>query len=595
MLLAQASASRNGEFDQPLRRALDFWLSNDFEASDWRQNQLIVPQQIGSIAVLFEENLSPGARGKVMEILARSRWHHWVPQSGWTEWSGTHLLQIAHNIVLRGCLDNSPTAFDEAFKRVFGAIRIAPDGEVGIQPDMIYHASNAGPQGVDEGLSYATDCARFVALAHGTPWQAPVEVTTLLATFLLNGQQWLMRNGMIDSTSSGRATGPDTVDRETLAAVVERLAQFADTPRRMELAALARRLAGKGDTLAGHRYFWRSGFSVHQRPSYYTSVRLAPSRTSAPEEVSTTRGGEGIISIMRSGHEYDSTSSPTANICLPGTTFPFPAVEPVDEPGARKTPLLVGGVSEGDYGLAALQCEREGVTAVKSWYYFDHSFVCLGAGINAWDTDGAVFTSVNRCRLSGPVVTQVGTEPPRILDRATDHDLRGVQRVVHDGIVYEFAQRADLRVQLSPPEHAVPELFTLWIAHGTQVRDQTYACIVLPSGSDGSPDARIDEEISQVEILANTPGLQAVRHRGLRLIGITFWQAGLVVLPDGGRVAANQPCVLLCRETPSVGKRLSIANLRSEPTTVHVEYAGRSLGFELPGGPDAGRGINRSL
>ena len=118
--------------------------------------------------------------------------------------------------------------------------------------------------------------------------------------------------------------------------------------------------------------------------------------------------------------------------------------------------------------------------------------------------------------------------------------------------------------------------------------------MVLPLGEDAAAKTRVDEEMGQLEILANTPTLQAVRHKGLRLVGATFWQAGTVTLPGAGRVAANQPCVLLCRDAAPAGKRLSIANLRREATTVHVEYAGRCLCFELPGGPDAGRSLSRS-
>ncbi len=126
-------------------------------------------------------------------------------------------------------------------------------------------------------------------------------------------------------------------------------------------------------------------------------------------------------------------------------------------------------------------------------------------------------------------------------------------------------------------------------------QDEAYSYIVLPVGEDAAAKAKTDEEVAQIEVIANTPMVQAVRHRGLKLLGVAFWQAGMVTLPGAGRVAANQPCVLLCRETPASGKRLSIANIRDEPTTVHIEYAGRCLCFELPGGVDARRGVSRSL
>jgi len=40
-------------------------------------------------------------------------------------------------------------------------------------------------------------------------------------------------------------------------------------------------------------------------------------------------------------------------------------------------------VSDGSYGLAACDFERDGLTARKSWFFFDDEIVCLGAGIMA--------------------------------------------------------------------------------------------------------------------------------------------------------------------------------------------------------------------
>ena len=89
LLLAQANRGAGGPLGKPLRQALDFWLAHDFQAADWQQNQVVVPRLIGSIALLVDDGLSPGARGKVTEILARSRWQHWVEGSGWVDWTGT--------------------------------------------------------------------------------------------------------------------------------------------------------------------------------------------------------------------------------------------------------------------------------------------------------------------------------------------------------------------------------------------------------------------------------------------------------------------------------------------------------------------------
>ena len=587
LVLAQAGHGPDRSFDEAWRATFDFWLAHDFQAADWRQNQLAVPRLVGSIALLADERLSDGARGKVTEILARARWHHWVPADGWTDWTGIPLLRVAHNVLLRACVGGEVSVFEEAFARVFRAVRVASEDEEGIQPDMIYRGSRAEPSDARNGLIYAAECTRFVVLAHGTSWQAPAETIRLLTDFLLDGQQWLMRHGVIDAHFPAKTVHRDADTLEELAGAVQRLAQLGDAPRQAELASLGRRLAGHGESLAGHRHFWLSSFSVHQRPAFYASVCLPVMRPAEGTGMHPSASAEGMTCVMRSGGEYEGMSAENAADGLPGTTFLRAGVAPRDEPSP-----LSGGVSEGDYGLAAMRTARPELGATKAWFYFDHSFVCLGAGVSA-GSNQPVFTSVNRCRLQGPVLAVADLAKGRVLTPGTEHTLPMVRRIVHDGITYHFTRPSRLVVQVGaaqgPGEEAVTptaEQFALTLNHGLNPHDESYGYIVLPLGDDADAKSKVEEEVAQIEILANSTAVQAVRHRGLKLVSVAFWQAGMVALPGGGRVAANQPCVLICRDSPSSGKRLSIANLCGEATTVHIEYAGRCLCFELPG-PDA--------
>ena len=600
LVLAQAGHGSDRSFDDALRAAFDFWLAHDFQAADGRPNQFVVPRLVGSIALLADTRLSDGARGKVTEILSRARWHHWTPTNGWTHWTGIPLLRMAHNVLLRACVGGEMPVFEEAFARVFRSIRIASGDEEGIQPDMIYRGSRAEPSDARNGLIYAAECTRFVVLAHGTPWQAPGEAIRLLTDFLLDGQQWLMRRGVIDSGFPNKTVHRDAGTLEELADAVRRLAQLGDTPRQAELASLGRRLAGQGETLAGHRHFWRSSFSVHQRPAFYASVCLPAMRSASDNagdaQMHPSTFAEGMTCVLRTGGEYEGMSTESATDGIPGTTFLRIGAAPQVEPSP-----LSGGVSEGDYGLAAVRTARPELGVTKAWFYFDHSFVCLGAGISA-GSNQPVFTSVNRCRLHGPVLAVADLAKGRVLTPGTEHTLPMIRRIVHDGITYHFTRPSRLVAQVGttphPGEETIPptaEQFALTLNHGLNPHDESYGYIVLPLGEDADAKAKVEEEVAQIEILANSTAIQAVRHRGLKLVGVAFWQAGMVALPGGGRIAANQPCVLLCRDSPSAGKRLSIANLRGEATTVHIEYAGRCLCFELPGGPDARRGVSRSL
>ncbi len=592
LLLAKAHRAAVGALEDPLRRALDFWLSNDPISSDWRCHQIVIPRLVGEIALLCDQSLSAGAADKVLEILARARWANWVAASGWVECTGIELLGIAYNHLLRGCLESAPTFFDAAFRRVFREFRPA-DGEGGsIQPDMTFHAPGGTLAG--DGLVFIRECAQFIALAHGTPWQAPAEAVKLFVAFLLDGQQWIMRPGTVDAASPNDVF-TEAVDIEGISLVVQQLAQLGNPPRRSELAAFARRLQGRGEVISGHRYFWRARMSVHQRPAFYASLRLSPSPCA-----------DGRAYFLRSGREYHGLDLPATDQAPPGsTTFCDTDHLPPESAVVRDgyvSGFLSGAVSEGDCGMAAIELRRPSLRGKKAWFFFDESVVCLGTGLHSMFADRRVCTTINHGRLQGPVTARSVDGVSRLLPPENARNLTSVSALEHDGFSYVFPAPAALVADFSHPAPANPDgpaapppAFRLRIDHGTQPQGVSWACIVLPTGHDPESAARTADEVDRLEILANTPALQAVRHRDLGLLAAAFWEPGTVSLANGGRVAANHTCVLLCRELPGGGTRLGISTLSNQSAVVHVEYAGQCVAFELPGGVDAGRSMSRLL
>ncbi len=611
--LARARRFCEGELDSALTRALDFWLSRDLQNWNWWHNQIGVPRLAGSSAFLFESGLSAGARGKIIEILARARWSHWNGQT-WSDWTGANLLWIAYNVLLRGCIENVPALCQEACERVYAEIRVAQIGEEGMQADMSFHQHGALLYSGGYGLDFAENAAQFLILTHGTPWQAPAECLRLFASFVLDGQQWMVRHGIFDYGTLDREITRGPKDLRKFAAAVEELADGGITPRRAEMAAFARRLGGKLEpALHGHRHYWRSDFAVHQRPAFYTSVRMSSRRT-VVAECCNDEGkqshhlADGLTYILRDGGEYRDVFPVWDWRRLPGTTA-LQSPGPLDARtvGRRGGGTFVGGVSDGDYGVAVMDLNRDGLRGRKAWFYFDESFVCLGNGIACDDGSGPVFTSINQCALRSAVTAYGKPGETHFLAPGKSYDLSAANRVEHDGVLYHFPETMPVRARLAPQtgswsgigtgsaEVLTREVFSLWIDHGVQPGGgERYAYTVVPMGNADAHGAA-EYEIAQIKILANTPAIQAVCHQALRLVGIVFWEPGIITIPNGGRVAVNRPCVVLCQDRRPEGMRLSIANPTNEAATIHVEYANRCLCFDLPGGLKGGQGVTRVL
>lgn len=596
LLLAKARHLAPGGVDGPLIRALDWSLSRDTQTGDWYHDQLIVPRQVGEIALLCEDELSLGAWGKVVEILSRSRWAYWEDAEGWKEWAGAPLLGVAYNVILRGCLEKIPSLCDLAFRRAFKQVRWERSGE-----DFPLFGTNpeAAAPSVDS-LSLSQDYARFITLAHGTPSQAPVESVRLFVSYLLDFLQWTIRQHALDAEASVGVSS-EISRLQGLASAIVQLSQQGNPPRRAELLALAERLQGHGKPLTGHRSFGRSRVTFHQRPAFYSSLRLRPSRFSrhdfAPASAPPVGG---TIYYLRTGREYAGMHGRWNQRQLPGLTAVQRDGSLPSANGSEGTELL-GCVSEGEFGVGAVEQTDAGLRARKAWFFFDESVACLEAGVHGPPVSHPVFTSVNQCRFEGLATAEsAARERFQIVPGQTQH-LTGVRRVEHGGFLYYFptALSVAARIGSNPPgdraEGTAEPIFNLWIDHGLKPVGARSSYLVLPLEQDAAGRERAQAEIGQTEWLANTPEVQAVGYRKAGLIGVVFWEGGVVDLPRGGRIAANRSCLLLCREHASGGTVLSIANLSTPSAIVHVEYAGRCLSFDLPGGAESGRSLSRQL
>ena len=139
------------------------------------------------------------------------------------------------------------------------------------------------------------------------------------------------------------------------------------------------------------------------------------------------------------------------------------------------------------------------------------------------------------------------------------------------------------------------QVLTLDFNHEDASCGGSLAWFVLPVDDDPTARQRAAAEIGQIDVLANYPAVQGVRHQGAGVVSVAFWEPAVLALPRGGRIAANSPCMILCREESDGSINVTITNLLPRASVVHVEYQGRCFCFELPGGTEAGRSYRRRL
>jgi chondroitin AC lyase len=157
------------------------------------------------------------------------------------------------------------------------------------------------------------------------------------------------------------------------------------------------------------------------------------------------------------------------------------------------------------------------------------------------------------------------------------------------------------------PAKVTADMFSLWIDHGVKRSGAAYAYAVLPRATQEQTIAYAAR--MPVEVLGNTPDLQAICHKAAGVTGAVFWKAGTVGDGKAVMLAADQPCVVLLRaQAGSV--RLAVANPESKALEVTVEVGQvlegegctwsaetkrSAVKFSLPGGDRVGASVVREL
>ncbi|MCP4640040.1 MAG: polysaccharide lyase 8 family protein [bacterium] len=595
--------AHTGKVDESVKRAavlsVQHWLEKDLRNPNWWWNEIGVQLTLGPAMLMLGDALTPELRAQGVEVMKRSNWARWTGQN--LVWGVT--LQI-----MRGCVEESPAVIQEAYDRMYQEIRIFQPGEESIQVDFSFHQHGSQLYSGGYGLGFAGNGAEFIHHARGTQFAAPEEVVEVMVGYVLDGQQWMMRGTTFDYSAVGREIVRVGKHGGGMLSSAGRLAALGG-PRTGELNAYVARMksGGKDSPLIGNRHFWRSDYMAHHRPEYFASVRLASNRNRR-SEICNAEGrkshhlADGVMYLYRTGKEYYDIFPVWDWQRVPGTTCEQMGWDKKGKVGGNGETAFAGGVSEGGYGLAAMDFRRGALAARKAWFMFDHAVVCLGAGITC-ASDNPVLTSVNQCHLKGGVVGNGD-----VLS-AGQHELTAPGWVHHDSVGYVFPGVGTVHVAneaqtgawadigTGASEEDSRDVFSLWVDHGAKPDEAVYAYIVYPGAAVDDMHARA--EAKDIEILVNTPERQAVRHAGLGIIQAAFYQPGVLTLPDGRTVRVDRACLLQVRRTDS-GIQLAVSNPVNEPLEVAVELgtpggATTKTTITLPGGPMAGSTLAEAL
>ena len=567
--------------------ALDYWLANDFICANWWWNQIGVPGRMVNVLLLM---------GK--ENFTEKQWEGALQIAGRAHLEASGARPSGDRIVIAGILAKKLLAAGDSVQ--FGEVIQVIEGEIkfstgrGMQYDYSFHHRNDRVNNtLSYGTSYASAFSEWAAYVAGTDYAFSPEPLKQLIDYYLDGICKMLAYGKYpDPGAKNRGVSRSGALRAIGAGIPQRLLQ-ASRYRADELERIVAIREGK-DAAEGKdvapflhsTFFWHSEHFTHQRPEYYTSVRMFSTRNHNMEVPYNSEGllnhylGNGSNFISRTGTEYYNIFPVFDYHKIPGATlvqYPdFPDPDEIQQAGITD---FVGGITNGTFGAAAFDFKstHDSIQAKKAWFFFDGKYACLGADISS-PAGSPVATTVNQCLLKPGTIVMAGgkrTRPGKgehVPDRLSWvwHDSIGyifpdfqevhLSNQAQTGSWYRISQQAD-----SPKEQISRDIFKLWINHGRRPDKATYAYFVIPGASE-KETARFNPG-KDLTILANSPDLQAVEDPEAGLVQMAFYAPGTVTTSQNLVVTAENPGMLMIKSNRSGLTAITAADPSRKLTT----------------------------
>ncbi|MDL2311540.1 polysaccharide lyase beta-sandwich domain-containing protein [Bacteroidales bacterium OttesenSCG-928-B11] len=553
-------------------KSLEFWNTRSPVSDNWWWQRVSTPQNLGIIMLAMrngEQQLPKELEDSLLQWMVK---HSGDPSEKGGTNEGANKMDIATHWIYRGLLTRNETVLAKGIDQAFHPIHITTG--TGFQEDWSYHQH--GPQLYIGGygkvmLLGAVNIAKYL---YGTPYALSKEKIEILRNFTLEtflpctrgklflfnvlGRSIARHNGLNQQASIPMLQDMKKIDPE-----------YAD-----EYEKGIQRISGKQPAnyqiIPKHTHYWRSDYTLHQRPDYTVDVRFATVGMRRSEIVNNENLlgyflVDGGMCIAKTGNEYENIFPVWDWTAIPGTTAPQLTPENIPRFTNKKpngSATFAGGVSDGAYGVTCYfqndyTYKQTRIEAKKSWFFFDDEIVCLGTGIKSKSKiKSNVRTTLNQCLLNGDIEIGCQGKTVQITMDGMHSFTDSIDYVLHDEVGYFFPTPLPCVVNretrtgnwnhISPVDkNETKDVFSLWIDHGKKVKNADYQYIIIPNmqGKDAT-----DNPLDDILILANNSKIQAVYHRKLDILGIVFYEAGTFKHNGLIELTVDKPAILIIRD-----------------------------------------------
>ncbi len=614
--MARAYESKSSKFyhkksvKNAIELALKNWVDHDYICDNWWHNQIGTPDNMVSLMLIIGDELPKDLVDKAQPIINRAN----IDAPG-ARPSGDR-IKIAGIEAKNQLFLGNNTKFEEIIKVIENEIKFTPwignifgygyrlniggfanrnSGGRGIQYDYSFHHRTDGVNNtLSYGLGYAQAFVEWAVYTNGTKYSFSEKKLDLLTDYYLDGICKMSIFGKYpDPGAKNRSISREGALRPFSAKTAEDLISTTDY-RKKDLQEIADiRSEGIKPTLSHATFYWDSEYFSFQRPDFFTSVRMYSKRVYNMEQPYNSEGmlnhyrGDGANHVSLTGDEYVDIWPVFDYQKIPGATVmqrpEMPAPNQIQKLGETD---FVGAVTDGIYGAAAFDFKspHDPLVARKAWFFFDNEYVCLGAGISCPNRELPVVTTLNQCLLRSDV-TVSGTDVKSVIPKG-DRQYKNIDWVYQDGVGYVFPKPTNVNIKNSeatgswwrinkqsdsPKEEVTLDVFKLWLDHGKRPSDATYEYIVVPA----TTVEKLEKNTSKnnIEILSNTPEIQAVKNKALDMCQVVFYKAGEIEVADGFKLVSDNPGIVMLKMDGNKVTKISVTDPNRELDNYHLSIS----------------------
>lgn len=511
----ESSYYHSPDVGKAVHKALGWWFAHKPVCLNWWYNQIGVPKTLGTACLLFEAELTPAEREGAIEVLENARF-------GMT---GQNKVWLAGNVLMRALLQNDFSLAKQARDSIVS--EIVTGRPEGIQPDWSFHQHGPQQQFGNYGLSFLSSMSFYSGIFAGTSLKLADNQLEIVRRLTDEGYRWILWKGTLDISALGRQFFQMSQIHKALGAAFAAVELGGGESSSCNATAKALCEENYGDapvnTLIGNKHFYCSNYTIHRRPTWMLSVKMASRQIIGTETLNGDNmkgfySADGATYLYQDGREYLDIFPLWDWRKLPGvTSFDTDASVPVSP--ARNQSDFVGGLSNGQQGMTVMDLNRAGIQGSKAWIFTDNFVLCLGAGIKA-DSTLAVTTAIEQCYRRGDLLLlddnvwraidgrkQVsGQKEARFFHHNTGYIVWGDRMKAVASTEHRTGRWHDI-MQMYPPKDVTGEVAQLYLNHGKNPRDASYQYVLLPD-ADCEKTERFD--LKEVNVLRNDHRAQAV-------------------------------------------------------------------------------------